>query len=647
MNRRDFIKALASLPFLKMNRRGPRPFGPDDFQIGAWLNKDTIVLSPDVEALLEMSSFPVKPGSGAQYLPSTAVMPTGGSGYIRDISSNYWFSPLQPVKPVAPKDLRPRQWQYQPGANIIWTPGASDTPSAGFELLRLVADNWDLLRIVIETVKDRICAAKWEVRLVQEPGKKIKDTTEASETDKDVLAVKKFLQSPDGVHDWESWLRMWLEDMLVLDAAAIYLERDLKGRIASLRPIDGGTINRALTEQGFTPQGKGDVAYQQVLYGLPAIDLTVDDLVYIMRNPRTWKRYGFGPVEQILVTINIGLSRQKFTLNYYAEGNIPEGLVFLPPTVPPNQVLEVQQWFDSMLAGDLQRRRRINFLPGFGDGKTDRPNIVFPKEPLLKDEMDEWLFKVICYAYGTTPQNMIKQMNRASAQAGAESAEEEGLEPKLDTIAAVINKIIQVHMGFERVEFSYEQRREVDALKQAQIDKIYLDGGVITRNEVRSDIGKDELDFPEMDEPGLLSPQSGFIPVTGGQLDMPGTGSGKGKAGALAEDGKQTAADREDDKAQNALDAKRQARPGNGGDDGGGNGDDEESSQRARTRGKPKPKPGKKAYMNGEDHGPWAACARHEFYHSGCVPCAKAELYRAQNLVAQQREARLNGAVQT
>jgi Phage portal protein len=633
------MKALALLPFWKRGSRESLRFPATDFSIGGWLDEDTIVLSPDVEAIAEMSSFPIKPGSGAQYLPSVAVMPTGGSGSIRDISSNYWFSPLQPVKPVAPKDLRPRQWQYQPGANIIWQPGASDTPSAGFELLRLVADNWDLLRIVIETVKDRICAAQWEVRLIQEPGKKRKDTEEASETDKDVLAVKQFLLSPDGIHDWESWLRMWLEDVLVLDAGAIYHERDLKGRIASLRPIDGGTINRALTEQGFTPQGKGDVAYQQVLYGLPAINLTTDDLTYVMRNPRTWKRYGFGPVEQILVTINIGLSRQKFTLNYYAEGNIPEGLVFLPPTVPPNQVLEVQQWFDSMLAGDLQRRRRINFLPGFGDGKTDRPNIVFPKEPLLKDEMDEWLFKVICYSLGTTPQNMIKQMNRASAESGAESAEEEGLGPKLNTIASVMNSIIQKQMGYTNIEFSYEQRREVDALKQAQIDKIYADTGVVTRNEIRSDIGKDELDMPEMDEPGLLSPQSGFIPLTGGQLEMPGTGSGAGAAGKLAEEAKQTASDKADEQVKEQNKNKQKPGGGSPGDDGG---DDEGASDRARSRAK------KKAYVNGHDTtGPWAACARHEFYHSGCLPCAKTELYRVQVLVHAQRETRLNGAAKT
>lgn len=591
-----------------------------------------------------MGSFPVKPGSGAQYLPSTAVMPTGGSGYIRDISPNYWFSPLQPVKPVAPKDLRPRQWQYQPGANLIWQPGASDTPSAGFELLRLVADNWDLLRVVIETVKDRICSAKWEVRLRQEPGQKLKDAQVATEKDKGVQAVRQLLKSPDGAHDWETWLRMWLEDMLVLDAAAIYMERDLKGRIASLRPIDGGTINRALTEQGFTPQGKGDVAYQQVLYGLPAIDMTTDDLIYVMRNARTWKRYGFGPVEQILVTINIGLSRQKFTLNYYAEGNIPEGLVFLPPTVPPNQVLEVQQWFDSMLAGDLQRRRRINFLPGFGDGKTERPNIVFPKEPLLKDEMDEWLFKVICYCFGTTPQNMIKQMNRASAQQGAESAEEEGLEPKLNTIASVMNTIIQKHLGFEKVEFSYEQRRDVDPLKQAQIDKIYLDGAVITRNEVRDDIGKDELDLPEMDEPGLLSQQVGFIPLTGGQIDIPGSGSGKGKAGALVEDAKAEAQDKAEQQAKEAnqngggAPGGKKPRTGPSSSDESPDGDDTDSSSRARSR-------SKKKTLNGHDTtGPWAACARHEFYHSGCLPCAKAELYRVQALVHQRRTAAINGS---
>lgn len=459
---------------------------------------------------------------GATYLSLPQILPTGGTGTVRDIDSGSWFSVLKPVRAQAPAGTRVRQYNVQQGANLAWTPGSETTSSHGFAILREIADSWDMLRIVIETVKDRICSTPWDVRLVAEPGEKIKDLEQRTADDPRIAKVKDFLKRPDAIHPWRDWLRMWLEDILVLDAGAVYLERDLKGKIASLRVIDGATIERVLTDQGFTPEGEDkngvkDVAYQQVLYGVPAIDLTTDDLIYTMRNPRTWKRYGYGPVEQMIITIAIGISRQRFVLNEYKEGNIPEALCFLPNDVPLDKVKEAQDWFDSIFAGNLAARRRLTFLPGYGSSETPfRPNVVFTKQQLLKDPFDEWQFQTIAYGMGTTPQAMLKMVNRANAQASAESAEEEGLEPKLRSIEDVVNHIIQEKMGFDDIEFSYQQRRETDGLKQMQIDTGYTDKAVMTLNEARLKLGIDPYDsdkFPEADEPGVFTPQ-GWMPLS-------------------------------------------------------------------------------------------------------------------------------------
>jgi hypothetical protein len=448
---------------------------------------------------------------GARYLPLPAIAPTGGRGYIRDVSSELWFSPLQPVKPVAPSRLRVRQWQFQPGANILWQPGTEDTGSTGFWILRQLADSWDLLRLAIETVKDRIAAVPWEIRLKPKPGERKGQLAERAQKDWRIDALTKLFQSPDGVYSWSEWVRMVLEDMLVLDAASIYLERDLEGRIASLRVIDGSTINRLITEQGFTPSPP-DTAYQQVLYGIPMISLTTDDLVYAMRNPRTWRRYGFGPVEQILVTIAIGLKRQQFSLKYYTEGNMPEAMVFLPSDVPIARIKETQDWFDSVLAGNLSRRRRVTFLPGYGTGKEARPNVVFPKEALLKDSLDEWLWQIVAFNLGISPQALLKMMNRATAEQAVESSEEEGLEPKITWMINLMNHIVQEKMGLTDLEFARRQRREMDALKQAQVDKIYVDSGIRTRNQIREELGDDPDDSPEASQLGVMGP-AGFTPL--------------------------------------------------------------------------------------------------------------------------------------
>jgi len=462
---------------------------------------------------------------GAKYLPLNQILAPGGNGrndgsagnggnQIRDISSDYWFSALQPVRTSGPADLRPRQWQYQPGANIIWTPGAEDTFGAGFWVLREVADSWDLLRIVLETVKDRLCQRTMEFRLRPQPGEGKKDLKARTLDDPRIEQLNRFFAYPDGQHTWREWLRMLLEDILVLDAGSIYLERDLKGKVAALRVIDGGTICRLITDQGFTPQAP-DEGYQQILYGLPAVPLTTDDLVYVMRNPRPHKRYGFGPVEQMLVTISIGLRKQRFDLDLYTQGNIPEALCFLPPDLPLDQVKEVQDWYDSILSGDLGNRRKLHFLPGYGSPKDQafRPNIVFTKESVMKTPWDEWQLRIICNGLGVSPTLMVAPLNRATAQQNAEQAEEEGLLPKSRTIEDVINYIVKKVFGFDDIDAGFAEQREVDAEKQMTIDTGYVKVGGRTLNEMREDMGEDPYDttkYPEADEP-LVYTQQGVM----------------------------------------------------------------------------------------------------------------------------------------
>jgi hypothetical protein len=266
------------------------------------------------------------------------------------------------------------------------------------------------------------------------------------------------------------------------------------------------------------------------LYGLPAKDLTTDDLFYVMRNERTFRRYGYSPVEQCLTMIAIGLNKQRFDLAFWTEGNIPEAMCFLPPDLPMDKVSEIQGWYDSILSGNLGKRRRLTFLPGYGSARDSafRPNIIFPKEVALKTPWDEWQFQAICYAFGTSPSSMLRQVNRATAQQSAESAEEEGLMPKRRTIVNIIDKIVQDYFGFDDIETDYKQSREVDAVKQMTVDTGYAKCGIVTIDEIRIDLGKDPLGLPETQEPGVLT-QNGFIPLTAGIISPGGGGAPQGQ----------------------------------------------------------------------------------------------------------------------
>ena len=45
---------------------------------------------------------------------------------------------------------------------------------------------------------------------------------------------------------------------------------------------------------------------------------------------RAHRVYGYSPVQQVLMTVNIALRRQMWQLDYYSEGSVPDALIGVP-----------------------------------------------------------------------------------------------------------------------------------------------------------------------------------------------------------------------------------------------------------------------------------------------------------------------------
>ena len=460
--------------------------------------------------------------------PPSQVVSRNTFTAARGLSASAWFGPLEPIKPTAPAGLLPREFQYNPGQNLVFTP-RGDEP-IDFPVLRGLADGYDLLRSIIETWKDLACTQRWSIRTRTIPGETKAQQSKREAKDKTIGLLTDFFEQPDTEHDWSTWLRALLEDMGVIDAASVWVERQ-GGKVLSLRPIDGATITRYIDEQGFTPRPPLQ-AYAQVLYGTPAVPLTSDDLLYLVRNWRTSRLYGYSQVEQAIVTINIALRREMFTLNYYTEGNVPEAFYTMPPGVTVDQVKEFQDWFDSVLAGNLRKRRRVLFMPGDEKGSQ---KLSLTKEPLLKNELDDWLASFFCFLFGVSRQSLIKQMNRASAEAAGDASTEEGLRPTLMWVSNSVNRMIRA-MGYTGYQLVFENSREVDVLKQAQADDLTV-GKIVRINESREARGLDPDPSPEANMLGTFTP-TGFVPL--GQSANPQDGAdgadGADKNGSSSQD---------------------------------------------------------------------------------------------------------------
>ena len=441
--------------------------------------------------------------------PAEVMLATGVRDFIDSVTGASWMGPNQPMAPIAPQGTLPRTMDYPFGSNLYFQPRQEQPGSPDFQQLRMLA-RYDIVRLCIETRKAQILEMPWQFRLKQEQGESKKQHAKRSDGDDRIEELNEFFKMPDHEHGFLDWMNMIVEEILVTDALSIWPVLGQDRKPISLRLIDGGTIKPLHDPQGWRPNPPNP-AFQQIVKGSPAINMTAglcmdcvkhgyhDDprtqdkkgyclpLVYKPFNPTVDRFYGWSPTEQVLHTIMIGMNRMVSQMSLYTEGNIPEAVVSVPADWGLEQIKQFQAWFDQ-LAGNVSVKSRVRFLPG-------ESKFVQTKDPMIKDERDDWIARVCCYAYSVAPNALVKQMNRASSQQIQASAIEEGKLPTLGRISELINFLIHSFFGsdYKDIEHVYDTDQQSDPAVQAKIDDMKLRNGSKKLNEVREDEGDDPL----------------------------------------------------------------------------------------------------------------------------------------------------------
>ena len=417
-------------------------------------------------------------------------------------ASQQWFGPGTPIVPVAQNQALGRAFDFATGYNLQVTPKPYE--GVTFGMLRSIADGYDLLRLVIETRKDQLEKLTWTIK---KRGEKI--AKKGAAPDPRIEKIKDFLAYPDREHTFGTWLRMLCEDLFVLDAPTIYVRRTKGGSLFALEPMDGATIKRVLDPTGRTPlEG---VAYQQVIKGVIASEYTRQEMLWMPRNPRTHQAFGYGPVEQIVNTVNIALRRQLHQLSYYTDGNTPNLVFGVPKEWTTDQIKKFQEWWDSLMAGNSAQRQRARFVPG--DVKP-----FDTKEHALKDEYDEWLARIVCFAFSVAPSALVKDSNRSTAETVQINAWAEGQAPTVNWVKTLLDRVLRDCFDSPDLEAVPEDERAMVPLVQSQRDQIDIACGVRTVNECREDRGMEPLPEPEPPVvPPVLPPAPGTVPTTQGQ----------------------------------------------------------------------------------------------------------------------------------
>jgi HK97 family phage portal protein len=396
------------------------------------------------------------------------------------------FSPAEPLVPTTQERLR--TWDFPVGYNLVYTPRAYE--DVGFDDLRALAEYY-LVAAAIETRKDQIEKFDWAI-VARDP-----DSPRA-DAQRRIDALTEFWRQPDGETEFASWLRTALHDLLTIDAPAFEIRRTRGGDVIGLDVVDGATIKLLLDETGRRPAPPAP-AYEQVIHGRPWRLLTSDELLYAPRNRRSDHAYGFGPVEQVMLYINIGLRRAITQLNYYTAGNVPEGIISAPEGWNAEQIRSFQEWFDSLLSGNLAERNKVVWTPAGARYQA------FKTSPVER-EFEEWLARVICYVFSLPPTPLVNQVNRATSETMQEASISEGNQPLMAWTKRLADRVIQRHMGHDDLEFAWQTVDPLTPEAQAAMLVSLVKEGIISRNEARGD--------------------RGLEPVEGGDAVMVDTGQG-------------------------------------------------------------------------------------------------------------------------
>ena len=418
----------------------------------------------------------------AQALATTSQATVSGAETVYNQGGQY--SPSNPLTPQH-QGFNPWQYQYQVGSNLVITPRTErEGALLPFNVLRDVAANHDITALCIKMMIDQVCGDEWDIVVA--------DKNDREHYEDDIKAVKKFFARPDKVHLFNDWLKPILYDTLSIDAACIFKRRTRGGKLYSLEYVDGSGIKPLIDAYGRVPLPPY-AAYQQIIYGYPygssdkpetkTLGFTTDEISYRPRYPRSFSRYGTSPIENILMKINIALRRDSFNLAYYTDGTTPDGGIFTfdKEDMTPDQIEQFATMYNDIMAGRLKERMKLKFLP--------KGKYTATKEHQFDVQYDEWIARIVAIAFGVNPQQFIMMMNRSTGQLQDEQQTELGLAPLENFLNEWFTDIIQNDLGYQHLKFTYIGEKREDAAMSIKRDVEFVQSGILTIDEVRSQRG--------------------------------------------------------------------------------------------------------------------------------------------------------------
>lgn len=355
-------------------------------------------------------------------------------------------------------------------------------------------------------------------------------------------------ESPDRKKPFHRWLTRFLKNAKVYDAASVYLKPSANGSIEAMHCLDGSTLFVIVDQFGNTPdpepvydyaarsrrEGIPDrtvsipgstvgpssldmfidqytsrqqhglsvpdkiPAYTQIIKGTPFSWWSADQIWYMPQSDRLDAPYGESFIEAAWPWINILVNVVAFELGHYRTGNMPEGLVTLPPDwlANPDQLDFVEDLFNSRMTSDPKtQRNRLRFFPH--DSKFEQTKKAdFPK--LLYQQC----WQNILHAIGIPPSEFGDipggGLGGKGFKEGAQSdLSRNTLNPHRNFVNSLFNYVLE-RDGVTDVHFALDYpTEEIDPDKQRNAVYEGMAHGTYSLNDARGQLNLDPVGDPD------------------------------------------------------------------------------------------------------------------------------------------------------
>ena len=372
---------------------------------------------------------------------------------------------------------------------------------------------------VIKTLTDEAAGAKWRIK----PKKEFTN----EDLEDEIIKVTAFFRNPNGNDEsFEHLQKKLVTDLCELDSAVIVKVFNEIGQMTQIFASDGGSFlknpdiygymgNKAEfihpTEDYYSlspnvfKKNYNDAAYFQYGWATAGnpIPFGKREIIFMSQHPRTDSVYGTSPIGILLNTIYMLIYGQQHNLDYYLNGNLPEGIVHIPgENKDTARALKNQLQSKIKAVDSLDNNVRIGHTYPILTGQ-DKPSFI-PFTLSAKDmqilEQQKWFIKLVWQVYGVTPDEMgeTENSNKAVSQSQTEVHKRKAIKPILQTLSYHYNTQLMPELDETgKLEFVFDEYDMDVEIKKMELYQKQLDIGIKTSKMIAEEEG---IELPKLEE---------------------------------------------------------------------------------------------------------------------------------------------------